>query len=175
VDLRTIKFRFYRGDAAPKEWFTYLVGIRSWPHTHVELEFSDGMSFSSSLRDKGVRLKRIDYLKHPERWTTVEWQAPAAWERVWRTRAEVLAAMKLKYDVRGILGFAITGHHNPVAFFCSEAVFGIVVAEVAVAAVNWKMHPEKLLEWVRVIRDVLRATKYELRIRPVKWPEPSMN
>lgn len=154
--MKTIKFRFYRGDIAPKEWFTWLVRIRSWPHTHVEIEFSDGMSFSSSLRDKGVRLKHIDYKKHPERWTTVEWQVPAAWERAWRVRAEVLSALGLKYDVRGILGFAITGHHSPIAFFCSEAVFGIVAPEVAVAAVNWKMHPEKLLEWARVIQDVLQ-------------------
>lgn len=154
--MTTVTLRFYRGDIAPKEWFTNLIRIRSWPHTHVEIEFSDGMSFSSSLRDKGVRLKRIDYHKHPERWTAVEWRVPESWERAWRIRAEVLAAMKLKYDVRGILGFAVTGHHNPAAFFCSEAVFGIVVAEVAVAAVNWKMHPEKLLEWARVIQSVLQ-------------------
>ena len=38
--------------------------------THVEIEFSDGMSFSSSEQDGGVRFKKIEY--KPENWEFIE-------------------------------------------------------------------------------------------------------
>jgi len=40
--------------------------------THVELVFRDGISFSSSGFDNGVRFKKIDYEKHPERWKIID-------------------------------------------------------------------------------------------------------
>ena len=64
----------------PKRWFvTRIVKIfagnkgSDWQRniTHVELVFSDGDSFSSSSFDDGVRFKRIDYEKHPERWKII--------------------------------------------------------------------------------------------------------
>ena len=89
---------------------------------HVELVFSDGVSFSASQWDKGVRFKQIDYTGD-SKWVLVPVHITAEQEATVRNVAEVLAQMGIKYDWRGILGFFI-GKRNPGdldKLFCSEA------------------------------------------------------
>jgi len=69
-----MKINFYIGRKKlnPKSKFFDWV-ICWWTHSnfsHVEVEFPDGISFSSSPRDNGSRFKYIKY--DPQHWITVE-------------------------------------------------------------------------------------------------------
>jgi len=128
-----------------------LILLRSKTYTHSEFEFEDGLSFSSSMRKdmntgsvEGVRFKKIDYNEHPERWKKNLLILPTNIAFNIRRRAEILAALKLKYDKRAIGGFIMTGGHNPWAFYCSEVVYGIVASDLLLPVLNYKMHPAKL-------------------------------
>ena len=74
------------------------------PAVHVELVFSDGISFSSSQWDGGVRFKQIDYIDDPK-WALVPLYLTPEQESRVRATAELLAAVKIGYDWKGILGF----------------------------------------------------------------------
>lgn len=138
-------------------WSTYidkLINIRSKKYSHSEFEFEDGLSFSSSIRkdmntgsSEGVRFKNIDYNKHPERWKKNLLILPIDIAANIRRRAEILVALDLKYDKRAIVGFLLTGRHNPWAFYCSEVVYGIMAPDLLLPVLNYKMHPAKL-DWV---------------------------
>jgi len=144
----------YIGDGPWATVTDKLVLIRSKKYSHSEYEFEDGISFSSSVRkdintggSEGVRFKKIDYLEHPERWKKNLLILPKPIALNIRRRAEVLVSMGLKYDNRAIVGFLITGKHNPWAFYCSEAVYGIIASDLLLPVLNYKMHPAKL-NWV---------------------------
>jgi len=156
-----IKLQFYKGMGTGGGWKQKLVhqGIAriSSPHTHVELVFSDSISFSSEF-GTGPRFKDITYA-HPDRWTEVllpqiELQAEC---RI-RHRAKVLDRLReerfIKYDTRGCFGCTITGRQNPWEFFCSEVVYEVLAPEIAIPSLNHKMHPEKLFEIIEVIKDL---------------------
>jgi len=54
-----MKMAFYK--ARYGSWVDYVVAFLTWgPYSHVEFVFSDGMWFSSSGRDGGVRYKQIE-------------------------------------------------------------------------------------------------------------------
>lgn len=135
-------------------WSTYidkLINIRSKKFSHSEFEFDDGISFSSSIRkdmntgsSEGVRFKKIDYNKHPERWKKNLLILPSDIAFDIRRRAEILVSLGLKYDKRAIAGFLLTGRHNPWAFYCSEVVYGIMAPDLLLPVLNYKMHPAKL-------------------------------
>jgi len=126
--------------AKPVDWW---IRRRSKIYTHNEYEFSDGISFSSSMRfdigtgkSEGVRFRDIDYTKHPERWKKNLLILPQLIEQNIRRRAEILAALKLKYDKRAIVGSLITGQHNPWDFFCSEVVYDIIACDLLLPVLN---------------------------------------
>ena len=110
-----LKVAFYRGDG---RLFNVITKWRtSGEHTHVELVFPDGRSFSSSQWDGGVRFKSIAY--EPEKWHIV--MLPL-------TALEVASVLEFcerekgkKYDWRGILDFfAGKGDGDKNSWFCSE-------------------------------------------------------
>jgi hypothetical protein len=88
------------------------------PYSHCELIFSDGMSASSSFRDKGARVKRIGY--KPANWDFIvlpslfnESQA-----REWFTNHAGIG-----YDVLGIAGFVVGAlPESKGKAFCSESL-----------------------------------------------------
>jgi hypothetical protein len=110
---------FYKGKG---NWMDKIIKARTnGDVAHVEIVFSDGISFSSSQWDKGVRFKQIEY-KGDDKWVLVPLHFSPEIEKFLRDRAELLAEMKIAYDWRGILGFMI-GKKNPGAsnkLFCSE-------------------------------------------------------
>ena len=68
------KLAFYIGTKAnPKaDWFDELICIWTlYMFSHVEMVFSDGVSFSSSPRDGGCRFKNINYA-NTNHWVIIE-------------------------------------------------------------------------------------------------------
>ena len=109
-----MKLAFYKGrtrlfDRAV-QWWT------RGPYSHVELVFSDGIAASSSVRDGGVRLKRIEW--KPERWDFVDAIGDEGAARRWFE-----AHVGQRYDYLGLFGFLWrpNGGANR-RWFCSEAV-----------------------------------------------------
>lgn len=106
---------FYKGG---KTLFDKITKLRTnGEHTHVELLFSDGMSFSSSQWDGGTRFKRIEY--DPSKWDLVPVEGiDEGLVRRWCEKQ-----VGKKYDWRAILGL-MAGKSNPGdadKLFCSEA------------------------------------------------------
>jgi len=94
--------------------------VRWWdrgPHSHCELQFSDGVSASSSFEDDGVRFKQIDF--NPDHWDFIELPGhlePAA-------RAWFVAHEGEKYDLMGNVRFAFDFIPDDAKrSFCSEAL-----------------------------------------------------
>jgi hypothetical protein len=105
------------------DWFSGRDGF-----CHVELVFSDGVSFSSTTMDpddgdNGTRLKRIAY-NHPEEWDFIELpMIPPADERVIRLYAELLARENAGYDYRGVLHHLFPRiKHSRRKDYCNEVV-----------------------------------------------------
>lgn len=109
----------YRGAG---RWDDRLVRFRTRSeYSHVELLQGDAgygkhLAISSSGRDGGVRIKRIDF--HPDRWDIMPlegWCRPDAWDRASRH-------LGAPYDWSGILGtFALPVlRQSDRAWWCSE-------------------------------------------------------
>lgn len=86
------------------------------PYSHVELMFSDGMCFSSSPRDGGVRFKQIAI--DPTHWAIVNINVG---DKEAEIREWCQSQCGMKYDWLGVLGCGI---HMPFRtkhrWFCSE-------------------------------------------------------
>jgi len=152
-----MSLQFYNGRAKGAKFVHKAILTVSDPYTHVELVFSDGVSFSSELRI-GPRFKQIGY-SHPDRWRRVDLPfCGAADEARVRYRADLLATLcqrgLVKYDTAGAILCAATGHDNPWNFFCSEVVYEVLAPEIAVPVLNHKMHPQRLLTVVEIITDL---------------------
>lgn len=152
---------FYKGGGVGGTWKQKAVhlgiSILSKPYTHVELVFSDGLSFSSEF-GIGPRFKNISY-SHPERWAEISllnMELPN--EIHTRHRAKVLNRLRedgfIGYDTRGAFGCSITGRQNPWDFFCSEVVYEVIAPELAIPSLNVRMHPQKLFEVIETIKDL---------------------
>jgi hypothetical protein len=97
--------------------------IAWWTHgrySHCELQFSDGVCFSSSNRDGGTRFKHIDV--KPWKWDVVPLVVTEAEElvvRMWCTHL-----LGHKYDWLGVLGFVFHRRHlqDYDRWYCSEVV-----------------------------------------------------
>ena len=87
-------------------------------YSHVEIRFSDGMCFSSSGRDGGVRFKQINIA--PANWDIVHLSVlPVQEEAVIRAWCQTQVG-KL-YDWKGILCFFFPGDiQNNNKWYCSE-------------------------------------------------------
>jgi uncharacterized protein YycO len=121
-----LKILFYKARYG-KIW-DKLIGLWTFgPYSHVEILFSDGVCFSSSPRDGGVRFKNIHIL--PERWTAID--MPTDQEENIKKWCE--KKVGLRYDWWGILGFVLPFvRQERKAWYCSEICitalkkFGIV-------------------------------------------------
>lgn len=93
--------------------------VRAWEggdYSHTELVFSDGMSASASLVDKGVRFKKIDYSS--DKWDFLDLRGmDEGYARAW------FEANKGKpYDLLGQLHFIYSPYKgNNRAYWCSKA------------------------------------------------------
>lgn len=85
-------------------------------YSHVELVFSDGICASSSPRDGGVRLKKIDLT--PDKWDVFDIHAfDEVSARDWFERNTGSG-----YDYWGVFGFVLRAQQDKTRFFCSESV-----------------------------------------------------
>ena len=148
---------FYNGRSKGAKFVHKAILLISDPYSHIELVFDDGLSFSSEF-GIGPRIKQIDY-SHPERWMFVElpWITAEVQRRI-RYRAELHNALRIagleKYDTGGAIGCAMTGQDNRWDWFCSEVVYDVLAPEIAIPALNHKMHPQKLFQIIQVIKDL---------------------
>lgn len=88
-------------------------------HSHVEIIFADGFSFSSSQWDGGVRFKDILYTS-TDKWDILD--IPDMGVRKEKLMKEWCESqVGKKYDYRGILRFFVgVKEDNPDKWFCSE-------------------------------------------------------
>lgn len=92
----------------------------NYGYSHVELVFSDGMSFSSSPRDGGVRFKAIEF--NPDRWVFFRLRYTPKHEAIIRARARSIEGAE--YDWLGIFCHQLlpVGVQNDSKWWCSEAI-----------------------------------------------------
>jgi hypothetical protein len=92
--------------------------IRWWtnsPYSHCEIVFSDGISASSSIEDKGVRFKYIEM--SPDKWDLID--LPNSDELYARNFFQ--QNLGKKYDILGLFGFIWRrGTNSKDKYFCSE-------------------------------------------------------
>jgi len=120
-----MKILFYIGNYG--DWFDQAVSISSWiafwtrgPYSHTEIQFSDGICFSSTTRDDstGVRFKYIDI--NWERWDALEIIMPLDHEAEIKSWCNTQVGKK--YDFWGLFGFTIPFIviQDPNSWYCSE-------------------------------------------------------
>ena len=122
--LRSFYYKRAVKHGMKKTWAGRLIALRSSPYTHSEIEFSDGVSFSSTMQDGagGTRFKDIDYTKHPDRWDSVEIPISMSDEMIVRVSADYLDG-RVEYDLWGLLSFGTPLKiikPNPDKMWCSE-------------------------------------------------------
>lgn len=137
-----MKVAFYRADrSTTRRWMAkfadWITG--NYGYSHVELIFSNGLSFSSSDRDGGTRFKNIKY--DPSRWVIYEIPASASYEYRTFHRAKEIAGQK--YDYLGILFYhlipiKLQGNNR---WWCDEAV------SYALGFRNFRKNPNKLAKF----------------------------
>lgn len=117
-----MKLWFYKSDCKSAKMLDKVIGIFSY-YSHVEVQFSDGMSFSSSPRDGGCRFKQIEY--NPEHWDIVEVEIHPQKEIMIRNHCISKAGYKYDYigALTSILPFCIQKNKK---YFCSEIVANIL-------------------------------------------------
>lgn len=128
--------------------------IEDGSYSHCEIIFSNGLSASSSYMDGGIRVKYIDYNRHPEDWDIVE--VPWADERyaLQYFKERIGLPYNLRGNLRFLLGF-IRG--NSKGEFCSESCAG------ALGLVSpWKYAPNQLYEVVSFINQLYEGNKMKL-------------
>lgn len=133
-----VKIAFYKDKSAlfnrAVSWWT------NGPYSHVEL-IIDGVSYSSSFRDGGVRKKVIEY--KPDHWDM--FQLDCSTETEQSAVAWFEKHMGQKYDVIGLIGFVIgTVSGNKRKFFCSEAVAAALGYDE-----TWRFDPNDLAAIVK--------------------------
>lgn len=113
-------------------WDKFICAVTRSKFSHVELVFSNGLSWSSSTRDGGVRQANIRYTDH---WVSIP--CPTVSEKLF------LQEKGNQYDYIGLLGTVIktsifSSKHK---WFCSE-----IIAEALGLENSWKYTPEDLYQ-----------------------------
>jgi len=154
----TFRAAFYKGTRAGIPG-VYNRAVRAWehgPYSHVELQFSDGISASSSFMDGGVRFKQIDY--DPAKWDFLP--LPPCLERAARLWFECHEGED--YSVQGnlhcVIGFIPPGPLGEQ--FCSQALGAALSFEE-----SWRLMPNALyrvLQRLNVAYYTLPATGLRL-------------
>jgi uncharacterized protein YycO len=115
-----LKVAFYEGIyGGVSDWLIMLRTLGAY--SHVELVFSDGVSFSSSAADGGVRFKNIDY-SDEYRWTFIPLNVTKEVESIIRETCN--KEVGKPYDWVGILFdqlFKFNTQDNN-AWWCSELI-----------------------------------------------------
>ena len=111
--------------------------------SHVEFVFSDGLFFSSSGLDGGVRFKRINL--NPEHWRFYE--MPVSSEEEYSLRLWCKTKVGKKYDWLGVLGFlpSFPTTRDQGRWFCSEIVTaGLHRIGRLCHVIPWRTSPNEL-------------------------------
>ena len=145
-----MKLAFYKG-TRPGWHGLFNRAVRWWtrgPYSHVELVFSDGLCGSASGVDGGVRLKSI--MLHPDRWDLVPIAGDETYARDWFARHAGRG-----YDYLGLFGFVWRPYYGDTTrFWCSEAIAAALQIDDP-----WRVEPNGMAPWARVIERVKMATK----------------
>lgn len=120
-----MQLALYKGPASKPidRLIHWVVCLRTFsPYSHIEIVMGsvgeDGLStcYSSSGRDGGVRVKRIDLMSG--HWDLLPWRADEAAVKAWFAQHEGAG-----YDYIGLLAFVLPWKTESVRkFFCSEAL-----------------------------------------------------
>lgn len=164
-NFNAIRAKMYGKPLTPTD---RLILLRSYPHTHTELQFSArlyNISFSSTTADgaNGCRFKQIEY-SHPEYWDTVEVEVTDMQEECIYREAQTWVSEGIKYDGLGLLSFStglniIRGRDNMA--WCTEACLGVaqVAIEMPKLLIPDKSHPAMcdmvLRHWVATGQEIL--------------------
>lgn len=149
--MNIMRVRSFNAFRAHKFGYAYsisdkLIMMRSFLHTHTELQFSQRhgwVSFSSTLQDgaKGCRFKQIQY-SHPERWDTVCLEVTDAEEDLVYQEAQSIEGKP--YDLLGLMSFSTELEiikPDKDKFWCTEAV--IFIIKVVARFLTIPLEPEK--------------------------------
>jgi len=164
--MGVISFRFFNYERARKlgrkrTFAGELIRLRSYPRTHVELQFNAAcnyLSFSSTTEDAfhGCRFKLIHY-SHPW-WDCISREVtPEQLADIW-FRAHELNGKR--YDLVGLLSFAtpweiIVPRRD--RYWCSEAVAEAV--KPLYPDIPTEITPEELYKWLRGYNGKAGTTK----------------
>jgi hypothetical protein len=159
-----IKVHQYKASKDGK-WLDNAISGWTWPwnrgtppHSHSEIEFSDGMCFSSATRGDGFVGTRFadasHILRHPERWDTYSngldgpVYDPLHDHTKMRARADFIAGQKyfylgiaLDYFLPlGWLGYFVGKHTKQ--WYCSQAVYYVLTGK------RKRISPRRLTKWL---------------------------
>jgi hypothetical protein len=139
-------------DNAISGW-TKLWNWNTPPYSHTEIEFSDGMCFSSATRGDGfvgTRFAEASHiLRHPERWDSYILEHPETlYEPSMREKAMSIAGQKyiylgiaLDYFLPlGWLGYFVGKHTRQ--WYCSQAVYYVLTGK------RKRISPRRLTKWL---------------------------
>lgn len=127
-----MKIAFYK--AKYGDWKDRLISWATWgPYSHCELVFRDGTGFSSSPRDGGTRLKKID-------WNSGHWDFFnnffVSGSKEDRIRVYCESITGIPYDWVGVLcPYGLI--HEPELWYCSEVIASIII-DWNIAEINTK-------------------------------------
>ena len=155
--MNKIRLWFYLADKADDSSIDDIIAVWTQPfnkgtppYSHVEIEFSDGWMFSSTLRgkSKGTRFAlKEDIIKHRERWHCYSKEYPHKREQLMRQDARRLqgrpyakAGVVLSFLLPfGYLGTAISRWLKH--WYCSLVVFFLLIRKIR------RISPRRLSEW----------------------------
>lgn len=142
--MSTLTYAFYKGRRSENPHAKLFdVLVTHWPRTrgrfsHAEWVAPDGVCWSSSYRDGGVRSKRIDL--HSGRWVLVT--VPATPDELAAHRHWCALHQGAQYDWPSLLGFVLPWRVSVALWwFCTEAL-----AAMRGLATPRQWHPAKLFE-----------------------------
>ena len=143
-----MKVAFYKVKGNPNaRWDDKIIAFVSrGNYSHVELVFSDGISFSSSNRDGGTRFKYIDYNK--DNWDIFDLNISP--EDEGKMRLLALRLTDKEYDLIGALTSPLKlCLQNKDKYFCSEVCLTLIKEVVNKDIVPCKFTPVKMSKLIK--------------------------
>jgi len=155
-DYTNMKFIAYKAFGNEKsKALDIAIAITSFSnYSHTELMFSDGMCFSSSGRDNGVRYKKI--IPDPKRWDIFELDLTEEEESHIRYLADMYIKKRTRYDYLGALacGFHLCLMNK--RSFCSEIVSELLSYIYVLKGFPCHYSPGKLVKFMNSNPERLR-------------------
>ena len=175
--LQSYNARIAKAEGKKLSFIEKLILLRSDPHTHSEIQFSeryDHISFSATLRDgcKCCRFRQIYYHKHPNRWKTdvipfnVE-QEDMAWREACR-----LAGLPVDWRHEQLID---NYRHNNCYYHAKYATkYDIWGQPCHISKWNiWKPNLEKIWCSTAVLRAIFAP--YDIYEQAINYPELYVN